>query len=480
EDNLDHALASHGRILHDATVITMSLGEPSKLGGLEWVDGNTSSFSEMMVAVVEGLKGGKVADSQIATALLTGIVAATDRFSNERTSPDTMGVAARLMSAGANQQLIATNLEVEADDKDADAGEELSLKNDEEKTEESKADSGTNNDDEHANQVETETNTADNGVGSLSISHMPVGDVDAVSEEIARAKSDAALDHTEAILSDQASESLKEATEAAVEPNEQQLADQLASIVPAAAAPPIAELQKDIVAAEAEAASLPETTAMPSPARTIPAEPTAESRSDIEADAPSLGGTLNATTEQAEEDKRREIEDDRNKTILSHGSSSYMKDTPLKQAPMNGANVEGAAMPDVSSVFDDAPNEPSNYGGGGIGTLQLPTSMPRDTDARAAIDAALAPEPFTVGQQLTGPPQVAPAASPMFGPLPPLPPMPDFSTLPPLPEGLAATPAPVQANDQAAADAVGEMLLDSSANDTIAPSDPGQFRIPGQ
>ena len=35
EEDLDRALANHGRILHDATVATISLGEPTKLGGIE-------------------------------------------------------------------------------------------------------------------------------------------------------------------------------------------------------------------------------------------------------------------------------------------------------------------------------------------------------------------------------------------------------------------------------------------------------------
>jgi hypothetical protein len=47
----------------------------------------------------------------MATAFLTGIVAETQRFSNTKTSPKVMTMAAQLMAAGANQQLIATKLE---------------------------------------------------------------------------------------------------------------------------------------------------------------------------------------------------------------------------------------------------------------------------------------------------------------------------------------------------------------------------------
>jgi hypothetical protein len=47
----------------------------------------------------------------MATALMTGIVAETDRFSNEKTSGSAMSISAKLMAAGANQQLIASKLQ---------------------------------------------------------------------------------------------------------------------------------------------------------------------------------------------------------------------------------------------------------------------------------------------------------------------------------------------------------------------------------
>jgi len=114
EADLDRALESHGRILHDATVAAISLGEPTNLGGIEWADKNASSYSEMLYMLADSLKTDRnIIDEQIATAFLTGIVASTDRFSNANTSSKVMTVAAQLMSAGANQQLIATKLEEE-------------------------------------------------------------------------------------------------------------------------------------------------------------------------------------------------------------------------------------------------------------------------------------------------------------------------------------------------------------------------------
>ena len=110
QQDLDDAIQAHGRILHDATVASLSLGGTQELGTLNISDAKASSLSEMVAELVEGM-GQELIDSQIATALLTGIVATTNRFSNDRTTPKTMSISSVLMAAGANQQLIATELE---------------------------------------------------------------------------------------------------------------------------------------------------------------------------------------------------------------------------------------------------------------------------------------------------------------------------------------------------------------------------------
>lgn len=109
-EDLDNAIKTNGRILHDAAVITMNAGSSaSSLGSINWQDPSASSLSEMLVSISESFGSGLL-DEQIATAWLTGIVAATERFSNPKTTPKVMTMAAQLMAAGANQQLIATNL----------------------------------------------------------------------------------------------------------------------------------------------------------------------------------------------------------------------------------------------------------------------------------------------------------------------------------------------------------------------------------
>ena len=110
-EELDQAITMHGRILHDATVITVTAGQDvSELGQINWQEPAASSLSEMLVSVSEAFQGGLI-DEQIATAFLTGIVSETERFSNTKTSPKVMTIAAQLMAAGANQQLIANELE---------------------------------------------------------------------------------------------------------------------------------------------------------------------------------------------------------------------------------------------------------------------------------------------------------------------------------------------------------------------------------
>lgn len=110
--NLDGALREHGRIMHDASAVNITTGEPGRFGEIEWSNPTASSLCEMMTELIFVLQGSdeKSLDRDIATALLTGIVAATDRFSNNRTNSDTLSVASKLMAMGADQQLITANV----------------------------------------------------------------------------------------------------------------------------------------------------------------------------------------------------------------------------------------------------------------------------------------------------------------------------------------------------------------------------------
>lgn len=114
-DDLDQAIAAHGRIFHNAIVATLNLNsEQDHLGNLTWQDAEESAtFSEMslnLAKMIESDAKKPLLDDKIATAFLTGLVAATDQFRNHKTTPNVMKISAELMAKGANQQLIASEL----------------------------------------------------------------------------------------------------------------------------------------------------------------------------------------------------------------------------------------------------------------------------------------------------------------------------------------------------------------------------------
>ncbi len=109
QTDLDKAIIAHGRILHDAKVVGVSNNPAQQLGNVNLIDTRASSLCEILAALGVSLQP-DILDAQIATAFLTGIVAETDRFSNQKTSSETMQMSSKLMTAGANQQLVAKQL----------------------------------------------------------------------------------------------------------------------------------------------------------------------------------------------------------------------------------------------------------------------------------------------------------------------------------------------------------------------------------
>lgn len=503
-DDLDSALSAHGRILHDATVMTMSAGETvSELGSVDWREEGASSLSEMLVALSDGLKDGKnLLDEQIATAFLTGIVAATDRFSNNKTSSKVMTIAAQLMSAGANQQLIASKLEEAHEigpgaDKGSSGGGDSSDKgeNSDGTTDLSEGEStklkksgGAKKPAESAKKKEDD--------GALVISHEKQGNVDEV-----------------------AAQTVEENQENAAKKAEDNLAKQLSNVAPAAgapggASPSVADLRKDLAAANAEMNE----DAGKAPDAALPPLTGAATGMPSNEQAPSMGGTLNATTEEAEEEKRRALKDSRNHTILTHNSgNAYVGDSePIFQSPLNATVSPKVEQPMVDSfnegTFSQPNNTPMPASAPPIKTVQPPASKgPQVTladidqqnraheEARAAVDNAFGSVPFSpagnplegVGAQPLGgaiahdQPAPAAAPAPTNATLPPMPPLPDFSTLPPPPTP-ASDAAPATPSGALPPDKLEDLFATApntppSSAPTPPPSnDPGQFKIPGQ
>lgn len=469
-DNLDKALAAHGRILHDATVVTMSAGDVSKLGSIDWHEPNASSLSEMLVSLTDALKeDAELLDEQIATAFLTGIVASTDRFSNNKTSSKVMTIAAQLMAAGANQQLIAAKLE---DGNEISSSTPSEKPSSEDKPEAAHADGTTDLSEGESTKVSRSQTKKSAPLpppkkddGSLIISH----GVDAAIEAAA-------------------AETATRQQEEAAEQAEETLAQQLPAVAPAAA--PLADLEKDLTEAAAETPELPKIVTKPQP--TLAGAVSDEAWKT--AQNPTMGGTLNATAEQAAEDQRKVEEDDRNRTILTHSNGDYISksDAPSFQSPLNAASAPSDETP-VPDVFAASPNATEPVG---LKYEETPVATPAPApapqtmvtladideknrqpheEARAAIDAAFGAVPFTPTASLDDtfgaqPVNDTPQTSPAPAPAPVVPPMPDFSTLPPLPAAPVMPPEKLE----------DVLPAPTTPAPDSAPSDPAQFKIPGQ
>ena len=474
-EDLDAAITAHGRILHDATVVTINADNgQSTLGSLDWSDASASSLCEMLMSLSEALQSGLL-DEQIATAVLTGIVASTDRFRNERTSPRVMTMAAQLMAAGANQQLIAAKLE---------EGHELPVA--------AASHDGTTQLSEGESQKVANAEApapAKADDGALEIAHTPESDAKP--------------------LPDPAEDALKEA--------EQELAKSLEqTTAPVTPNLSVEDLKNDIAAANDDVNDAATESVAPADAnepKIIKAE--RSWRTEPADEKPTFGGTLNATTSDAEEAKRREIQDRANQQLLSHDEveEAPAPDVPAFEpavppvppavepapAPVPAPSFEEPAPKPLESTSDDALSfEPAPIASGGptLAELDSQTRGKAADEARAAVDAALSAMPFNpAGKSLEAAgatpvfdvshdePAPAPSEAPapaMPDMAPPLPPLPDFSTLPPLPgeDNAPVQPAPFDPGQVPDSPAMPDMAPPTTL--PSAPADPGQFKIPGQ
>lgn len=312
QEHLDSALESHGQILHGADIITVTAGEQvSTIGGIDWHDDQASSLSEMISGLSEALKTDKnktLLDPTIATALLTGIVAETDRFSNTHTTSRVMTVAAQLMGAGADQQLIASKLQ-----ESHEIGS-TSVQTDEAPKEE----------------VEPAPQPKD----SLSISHKPSETLEEMDKRVKAADQAEAAVVADNALSVQQGTQTDNSNAAGAYAFSDDASGQVEHTTP--------EIVPEVVQPAPEVA----------PA--IEASSVAESKIE-----PSLGGTLNATTEQAADDARRDAENDQNKTILTHSYLDASADVPAATGTGSSSYVLGHDEP---TVAEEPPAESETLG----------------------------------------------------------------------------------------------------------------------
>ncbi len=477
-ERIDAALTAHGRILHDAIVVTMTAGGvKSGLGSVDWHEDSASGVSEMMVELINDLRTQNAAlDEQIATALLTGIVAVTNRFSNNLTSSRVMTVAANLMAIGANQQLVA--MKIAESEARAERPQAIEEAKDRKKPGADKKSS------------ESEQARAD---GALSINHEKEGSLDEVSHQTIQEKRHEAAQSTQTKLAhiEMVNNSAASSQTDSAASNDDKEDDEPAPVKPPEIKlPPVQSSVK---------------TSTPEPIGSMPL----------------MGGTLNATTEQAAKDKERELQNNQNKTILTHGEYIGSNEPSFGDTPLNAAMGKSDEPPKI----DPFANNSSTAALPGMGAPETPLASPADESimdaiakdttqltgkpaasaspavndresALAAVDAALSAAPPAAAvaspvQPAQGPMQSAnKSATPTLAELeaaapassaPTLPPMPDFSTLPPIPSAPAGTPAglpPVPPLGGGMPSA--PVAPEPAAAPQSTGFNPSQFQIPGQ
>ncbi len=78
-------------------------------GTVNMVDLTATSTAEILVSIIEAMGPGNF-DADVATCLLTGIIADTASFKNVNTTPKSLTISAQMLAAGARQQDIIQNL----------------------------------------------------------------------------------------------------------------------------------------------------------------------------------------------------------------------------------------------------------------------------------------------------------------------------------------------------------------------------------
>lgn len=486
QDHLDKAFAAHGRILHDATVATISNdAQPGSLGSMDWRDAAASSLCEMLVSLSEALKDeAPLLDEQIATAFLTGIVSATDRFSNNQTSSRVMTMAAQLMAAGANQQLIAAKLQQAHDIGPSSQDKSKSDKNDR------PVPSNSGNDSQKNDQSKKTKKKRDDN--SLQIDRAMKSQ-----EKTEQPLPEASVVPAEPSATPEVTPAAAAATEVALEQAEpskdieKELSEQLAEVAPSLPAAPVAaspaQLEKELNEAltveqpPVEAPAFSAVSALP-PAPEVesfapPVPPVSDGMPGFEAlDAP-------VSLPPPAQEPTRGVSD----SIDGRSGSSYVEtgDPAGFDAPVDSLITGADGSPDqyVDPFSTPLPDMPDMRESKGITPVSPPESVVADPDPQQSV---------TTLDELE---KTAVAPLPAMD-LPPLPPLPDFSSntslppLPPPPPPPIFDQPPVQASGPTQSGAISNDKLGDIFGDAPAVADvpqtpptppkPGQFQIPGQ
>lgn len=429
-EDLDKAIIAHGRILHDATVMTVNASsQQSNLGAVNWHEPAASSLCEMLVSLGEAFQQPGLLDQQIATALLTGIVAATDRFSNHQTTPRVMTMAAQLMAAGANQQLIANNLIKAHELPQSLAGSQLVPGADSVKLAEEKAKKDGELDIEHPKKPEQKPDQKQPNQQTSSFA--------APADE---PKNDQQKQNQNQNQQNQQKKNKNKNYKQSAE-------DELSAALPSAAAATSAfdelksALENEGGVQNGKPEALKEHKAPGSQSVNGSGDDETASKKDEgfvvgsgswrgrRLEPPVLGGTLSATAEQAMDDSQKAQEEERNKKLLTHPESAEKAETETKPPASKPANEK------ENKEVSEKPKP-------------QPTPKPEPAPAPEQVSQpSAAPEPEPAAQQ----PEPTPVSAPTPPALPPSLPLPPETSAPTMPLPEAQLPSADAAANEAAA-----------------------------
>jgi nanoRNase/pAp phosphatase (c-di-AMP/oligoRNAs hydrolase) len=416
QKDLDQAIAAHGRILHDATVVTINAGsQKSSLGSIDWQDSNASSLSEMLASMAESLKTG-ILDQQISTAMLTGIVSSTERFSNRRTTPRVMTISAQLMAAGANQQLIASKLQTIP----APVSPRREKPKQDNSSQSGKKPSDANGEMLIEHKASTNAASASSGPAQLPRQQQP--------KPKAKPQSVPGSVEPELPVTPPAAQTFNDLKEA-IQEETAQTAKRGREMVTEPPAPGGGKNTNGPGQDDSHTTKEKDTY--------LSERPSWQGR-DIQ--PPTMGGSLSATAEQALEDKRYEQEEKRNRTILTHGAAESaaandtldLSKTPLSPdiAPINPEPIVAQPMAERLTV-EPAPEPVASQEPVSPGQPIVPSSELPDVEPVVSNDIPVAP-PLVISEPVTPVPELQPQLQ-----------APALPTVPHTPEPVSLAPKPV-------------------------------------
>ncbi len=108
-ERIDRAVSSQAELFQKVPIINIDFHRSNEnFGAVNLVDAQAASLCEILAGLTESL--GVTLDESMATAMLAGLYASTDRFTASHTTAKSLTLSAQLIAAGANQQQIVRAL----------------------------------------------------------------------------------------------------------------------------------------------------------------------------------------------------------------------------------------------------------------------------------------------------------------------------------------------------------------------------------